>query len=72
METFSLAATAGYEKAAGYAIPVDATFRRVVDVLKEGREVEYGFLGIQPANVPEMERDVNQSSQNEEPDSIAH
>ncbi len=49
--TVALAATAGYEQAAGYAIPVDATFRRVVDVLKEGREVEYGFLGIQPANL---------------------
>jgi len=53
--TVALAATAGYEKAAGYAIPVDATFRRVVDVLKEGREVEYGFLGIQPANLQPQE-----------------
>jgi serine protease Do len=47
----SLAAVAGYETAAGYAIPVDQTFRRVVDTLKSGREVEYGFLGIQPANL---------------------
>ncbi len=42
----SLAAVAGYETAAGYAIPVDPTFRRVVDTLKTGREVEYGYLGI--------------------------
>ena len=47
----ALAALAGYETSAGYAIPVDATFRRVLDTLKQGREVEYGFLGIQPANL---------------------
>ncbi|MBN2475173.1 MAG: trypsin-like peptidase domain-containing protein [Pirellulales bacterium] len=49
--TVALAATAGYESAAGYAIPVDATFRRIITDLKDGREVEYGFLGIQPANL---------------------
>jgi serine protease Do len=47
----ALAATAGYEVPGGYAIPVDATFRRAVDTLKRGREVEYGFLGIQPMNL---------------------
>jgi serine protease Do len=51
----ALAATAGYETAAGYAIPVDQTFRRVVETLKQGREVEYGFLGIQPANLAAQE-----------------
>ena len=49
--TTSLAATPGYEQAAGYAVPVDETFRRVVETLKEGREVEYGFLGVVPENV---------------------
>jgi serine protease Do len=49
--TTALAATAGYEQAAGYAFPVDATFRRVIDTLKQGREVEYGLLGIRPANL---------------------
>ncbi|MBN2290970.1 MAG: trypsin-like peptidase domain-containing protein, partial [Pirellulales bacterium] len=44
----SLPPATGYEQPAGYAIPVDKTFRRVVDTLKQGREVEYGFLGIQP------------------------
>jgi len=53
--TVALAATAGYESAAGYAIPVDQTFRRVVDTLKQGREVEYGFLGIQPVNLSPQE-----------------
>jgi serine protease Do len=51
----ALAATAGYETAAGYAIPVDKTFRRAVEILKQGREVEYGFLGVQPANLAARE-----------------
>lgn len=42
----SLAAVAGYETAAGYAIPADPTFRRVIETLKTGREVEYGYLGV--------------------------
>mgnify|MGYP003879202109 CR=1 FL=1 len=37
----------GFQASAGYAIPVDATFRRALDALRQGREVEYGFLGIQ-------------------------
>jgi serine protease Do len=45
------AAAAGYEAAGGYAIPVDPTFRHAVETLKQGREVEYGFLGIQPTNL---------------------
>jgi S1-C subfamily serine protease len=49
--TTSLAALAGYEQPAGYAFPVDATFRRVVETLKQGREVEYGLLGIQPTGL---------------------
>lgn len=53
--TTSLAAVAGYETAAGYAYPVDGTFRRVVDTLKRGREVEYGFLGVQPVNLSAAE-----------------
>lgn len=44
----SLPPVAGYEQAAGYAYPVDETFRRAVELLKRGREVEYGFLGIYP------------------------
>jgi serine protease Do len=49
--TVSWAATAGFESAAGYAIPMDATFRRVIETLKQGREVEYGFLGVPPSNL---------------------
>jgi S1-C subfamily serine protease len=59
--TTSLAALAGYEQSAGYAFPVDATFRRVVETLKQGREVEYGLLGIQPTglSVQEMMRGMH-------------
>jgi S1-C subfamily serine protease len=59
--TTSLAALAGYEQPAGYAFPVDATFRRVVETLKQGREVEYGLLGIQPTglSLPEMMRGMH-------------
>jgi serine protease Do len=53
--TTSLAATAGYEQAAGYAIPVDQTFLRIVETLKQGREVEYGFLGVEPHNLDPRE-----------------
>ncbi len=49
--TTSLAAAAGYEQAAGYAIPVDETFLRILDALRQGREVEYGFLGVQMRNL---------------------
>ncbi|MCI0701194.1 MAG: PDZ domain-containing protein [Planctomycetia bacterium] len=31
---------------AGFAIPMDVNVRRVVDVLRRGEEVEYGFLGV--------------------------
>jgi S1-C subfamily serine protease len=51
----STAAISGYESAAGYAIPVDDLFRRVLDVLKQGREVEYGMLGIRPSNLASAE-----------------
>ena len=44
--TTSLAAVAGYEQAAGYAIPVDDAFRETVDKLKAGEERTHGLLGI--------------------------
>jgi S1-C subfamily serine protease len=36
----------GFDAMAGYAVPMDALGRRVVGALIEGREAEYGFLGI--------------------------
>jgi S1-C subfamily serine protease len=47
----AIAATPGFETPAGYAIPVDRTFCRALELLKSGREVEYGFLGIQLHNL---------------------
>jgi serine protease Do len=46
--TTALAALEGYEKSVGYAIPLDAGVRRIIDDLLQGREPEYGFLGINP------------------------
>ncbi|MCS6866673.1 MAG: PDZ domain-containing protein [Gemmata sp.] len=43
--TTSAAAISG-ERAALYAFPADECFRRVVEVLRRGEEVEYGALGV--------------------------
>jgi serine protease Do len=45
--TTSLAAISGTETAGGFAVPLDDALRRIVDVLKRGEEVEYGFLGVE-------------------------
>jgi len=39
-------ALTGYEASGGFAMPIDAAVRRVIDVLMRGEEVEYGFLGV--------------------------
>lgn len=43
--TTTAATIAGHEQPAGYAIPMSTAIRRVIDTLKQGREVEYGMLG---------------------------
>ena len=43
-------ALTGYEASGGFAMPIDAPVRRVIDVLSRGEEVEYGFLGVQTNN----------------------
>ncbi len=45
--TTDAANVSGFDAQAGYAIPVDALGRRVIDALRRGREVEYGMLGIE-------------------------
>jgi S1-C subfamily serine protease len=45
--TTSLASVAGFDAMAGYAIPMDILGRRIVEALKQGKEFEYGLLGIQ-------------------------
>jgi S1-C subfamily serine protease len=42
----ALAAIQGGETPGGFAIPIDAGMRRIIDVLKRGEEVDYGFLGV--------------------------
>ena len=41
---------AGFDAMAGYAIPMDKLGRRAVETLKEGKEIEYGLLGIKADN----------------------
>ena len=54
--TTSLAALSGYERSAGFAIPVDDTFRRTLEQLKKGRLVEVGFLGVAPQHLAAQDR----------------
>jgi len=44
--TTSLAAIAGSDAPGGFALPVTSAIRKVIDALKRGEEVEYGFLGV--------------------------
>jgi S1-C subfamily serine protease len=44
--TSALAALTGTDTPGGFAVPMTAGMRRIIDRLKEGREVEYGFLGV--------------------------
>lgn len=56
--TTSLAPLVGYETPAGFAIPVDATFRQAVEQLKSGRVPAFGFLGVQPEDLTPRERQL--------------
>ena len=44
--TTALAAIHGGETPGGFALPIDTDMQRIIDVLKRGEEVEFGFLGI--------------------------
>ena len=55
--TTSTAAVLGGETPGGFAIPMTAGIKRIVDVLKRGQEVEYGFLGVGVTNVDVVDRD---------------
>lgn len=44
--TTGIAAVTGPESGPGYALPMDANTRRIIEVLRRGEEVEYGFIGI--------------------------
>jgi serine protease Do len=54
--TSSLAGIAGGETPGGFAVPLDEGMKRILDVLRRGEEVEYGFLGVylkRPEQVPQ-------------------
>lgn len=60
--TTSLAAIEGYEKSAGFAIPIDDLTRRIVKDLVAGHEVEYGMLGIVPVTFkPDLNTGIKQA-----------
>jgi serine protease Do len=42
----ALPGVAGGEGSGGYAIPLDNRMKRIIEKLRRGEEVEYGFLGI--------------------------
>jgi serine protease Do len=44
----SRAGITGLEGTGGYATPMDDDTKRIINELKKGKEVEHGFLGIQP------------------------
>jgi S1-C subfamily serine protease len=44
----------------GYAIPIDDTFQRVVDGLIQGVPPDFGFLGIQPEDLPAHDRRIGE------------
>lgn len=44
--TTAMAAVTGGETAGGFAVPIDQRIRDVIDSLAQGKEVEYGFLGV--------------------------
>jgi serine protease Do len=56
--TTTIAALAGFQLASGYAIPVDDAFRRVLEKLRRGEEIEQGFLGVAPRNPTDAEQGV--------------
>jgi len=48
--TMALAARTGMETPGGFALPYDKLVRQIVETLKQGKEMEYGFLGVRPRN----------------------
>lgn len=61
--TTSLAPLEGYETSAGFAVPFTSGFRRVIEELTKGYEVEYGFLGVRPINASDSDFDGMPSDQ---------
>ena len=72
LTTTTAAGTVAYDTQAGYALPIDRLGRRIVESLREGKEVEYGFLGISLANeVPNGVGDVGRGTPADKADLVA-
>jgi S1-C subfamily serine protease len=56
--TTARAAVTGTETTGAYAVPMDVGMRGIVDVLRQGKEVEYGFLGVELPTRPSGEDGV--------------
>ena len=52
--TTALAAIHGGETPGGFAVPLDEGMRRLLEVLKRGEEIDYGFLGVGIEDRPEV------------------
>ncbi|MCU0979066.1 MAG: trypsin-like peptidase domain-containing protein [Pirellulaceae bacterium] len=58
--TTALAASEGYERSLGFAIPVNDVFLRTIETLKTGHKAEFGFLGVSPENLSDAMRRAGQ------------
>jgi serine protease Do len=47
----AIATSSGVSEGRGYAIPIDKDIRRILDTLKRGEAVRYGFMGISVGDV---------------------
>jgi S1-C subfamily serine protease len=71
--TTAAASPVAYDVQAGYAIPMDTLGRRIAETLKQGKEVEYGFLGIKlDENVPNGVKEVSRGTPADKADLLAH
>jgi serine protease Do len=57
--TTALAAVSGIDTPGGFAVPIDAAMKRIIDVLRRGEEFEYGFLGVILDQAPPPGRGVH-------------
>ena len=42
----------GSDAPGGFAVPVNSTLRKIIEVLRKGEEVEYGYLGVMMGEAP--------------------
>lgn len=59
--TMALSAAVGFETPGGFALPTNDLTRRTIEALRQGKEMEYGFVGIQPQTITEQQAAEMQS-----------